>query len=53
MNSAGELHIQPLLDGLEEIHDQVMRDVESAQRQHVLVIGPLTFDQGDIQALPP
>ena len=51
VNAAGELHIQPLFDGLEEIHDQMMRDVKSAQSQHVLVIRPFAFDERDVQSL--
>ena len=51
MNAAGELHIQSLLDGLEEIHDQVMRDVVSAEREHILVVRPLAFHQLDVEAL--
>ena len=50
MDTAGEFHVQALFDGFEKIHDQVMRDVESAQRQHVLVIRPLAFDQRHLEA---
>ena len=50
MNAAGELHIQSLFDGFEKVHDQMMRHVESAQCQHVLVIRPLAFDERDVQA---
>ena len=28
----------------------MMRDVESAQRQHILVVGPLTFHKTNIEA---
>ena len=51
MNAAGELHIQSLFDGFEKVHDQMVRHVESAQGQHVLVIRPLAFDKRDVQAL--
>ena len=50
MDAAGEFHVQSLFDRLEKIHDQVMRHVEPAQRQHILVIGPLAFDERDLQA---
>ena len=49
MDSAGEFHIESLLDRLEKIHDEMMRDVESAQRQHILVVGPFAFHQLDIE----
>ena len=50
MDAAGEFHVQALFDGFEKIHDQVMRDVKSAQRQHVFVIRPLAFDQRHLEA---
>src|ERR1043166_9151736 len=49
MDATGELDVQSLLDGLEKIHDQMMRHVVSAERQHVLVILPITLHQGNVQ----
>ena len=49
MDAAGEFDIQALFNGLEKIHDQVMRDVKSSQRHHVLVIRPVAFDQDRVQ----
>ena len=51
VDAAGEFHVHPLLDRLEEVHHQVMRDVKAAQRQHVLVCRPLAADQFDVQPL--
>ena len=50
MDSAGEFHVEPLFDRLEEIHHEMMRDVEPAERQHVLVVGPLAFHQTNIES---
>src|SRR5438270_5937539 len=49
VDSAGKFHIKPLLDRLEKIHHQMMCDVETAQRQHILVVGPFAFDQADLE----
>ena len=49
MDAAGELHVQPLLDGLEEVHHEVMRDVVTAEREHVLVFRPLAFHERDVE----
>ena len=46
-----KLHVQTLLNRLEQIHNQVMRDVETAEREHVLVFRLLVFDQFNIQSL--
>ena len=51
MDSGGELHVQALLNRLEEIHHEVMRDVEAAEREHILVFRPLAFHQFDIESL--
>src|SRR5271155_5212549 len=51
MDPSRKFHIQPLFNRLEQIHNQVMRDVETAKRKHVLVFRPLAFDQFNIQSL--
>ena len=50
MNASGEPDIQTLFKGLKEVHHQMVRDIESAQRQDVLVFRPLAFDEFDIEA---
>ena len=45
MDASGEFDIESLLDGFEEIHDQMMRHVVAAERQHVLVILPVTLNE--------
>src|SRR6266498_856359 len=50
MDAAGEFDVQALFDRLEKIHHQMMGHVESAQRQHVLVVRPLALDQRNVQA---
>ena len=49
VDPAGELHVEPLLDRLEEIHHEVMRDVVTAQSEHVLVVRPFAFHQFDLE----
>ena len=44
------LHVQALFDRLEEIHHEMMRDVEAAEREHILVFRPFAFDQFDIES---
>ena len=51
MDSGGEFHIEPLLDRLEKIHDEVVRDIESAERQHIFVIGPFALYHFDLEPL--
>ena len=51
MNSRRETHVKSLLDRLQEIHDEMVRDIESAQSQDVLVVRPLAFHQFDVEAL--
>ena len=51
VDSGGELHVEPLLDRLEEIHHEVVRDVEAAEREHVLVLRPLALHQLDLEPL--
>ena len=51
VDAAGELHVQPLLDGLEEVHHQVVRHVEPPQRQRVLVRRPLAPHQLNLEPL--
>ena len=41
MNPPGEFHIHSLFDRLEEVHHEVMRDVEAAEREHVFIFRPL------------
>src|SRR5262245_5562994 len=50
MDSTGELDVQSLFDGFEEIHDKVMRDVVTTERQHVFVILPVALHERDIEA---
>src|SRR6185437_15475948 len=45
MNPAREFHVQPLFNGLEEVHHQVVRDVETSEGKNVLVGGPVALDQ--------
>ena len=49
MDAAGEFHVQSLLDRLEEIHHEMMRDVVAAEREHVLVIRPFAFHEADVE----
>ena len=49
MNSAGKFDIEALLDRLEKIHYQVVRYVEPAEREHVLVIRPFAFHQLNVE----
>ena len=49
VDAGGELHVEPLLDRLEEIHHEVMRDVVTAEREHVLVVRPLALHQFDLE----
>jgi hypothetical protein len=51
VDAAGHSHVQALLDGLEEVHDQVVGDVEPAQREHVLVFGPLALHELGLEPL--
>ena len=51
MNSGGEPDIESLLDRLQEIHHQVMGDVEPAEREHILVVRPLAFHHLDFETL--
>jgi len=44
MNSAGDLYVDALLEGLKEIHDEMMGDIEAAEGEVVFVIGPFAFD---------
>ena len=45
-----EGNIKALFYRFQEIHHQVMRNIEATQRQHVLVVGPLTFYQANIKS---
>src|SRR5678815_4666599 len=45
VNAGGKLHVEPLLDRLEEIHHEMVCDVVAAEREHVLVFAPLTFHE--------
>ena len=51
MYSGGELHIQPLLNRLEQVHDQMIGDVKPAQRKNVFVCRPVAFHQLDVESL--
>ena len=51
MDSAGELYVQSLFDRFKEIHDEVMSDIETAESEHILVVGPFTLHQADIEPL--
>jgi hypothetical protein len=46
-----DLRVEPLLDRLQEHHDQVVRDVEAAERERVLVGLPLAPDELDLDPL--
>ena len=49
VNAGGEFHVEPLLDRLEEIHHEMVRDVVAAEREHVLVFAPLAFHELDLE----
>jgi hypothetical protein len=51
MDPGGEIYVQALLNRLEEIHNQVMRYVKTAEREDILVFRPLAFDQFNIESL--
>src|SRR5712692_4596417 len=51
MDSGKESYVQPLLDWLQEIHHQMLRDVVAAQRQRIFVIRPGTFHQLRLESL--
>ena len=53
MNASRKFHVQSLLDGLKQVHNQVMRDVEPAKREHIFIFGPLAFDQFNIEPFLP
>ena len=45
VDAGGESYVEPLLDRLEEIHHEMVRDVVTAEREHVLVFAPLAFHE--------
>ena len=49
VNSAGEFHIKALFDRLQEIHHQMMRNVETAESEDVFIICPFAFHQTRIE----
>jgi hypothetical protein len=49
MNSASKFHIEALFDRLQEIHHQMVRDIETAERENVLVVCPFTLHQIDVE----
>ena len=49
MNSAGEFHVQALFDRLQEIHHQMMRNIETAESEDVFVVRPFAFHQTRIE----
>src|SRR6266487_3161267 len=51
VDSGQESYVQPLLDWLQEIHHQMLRDVVAAQRQRVFIIRPGTFHQLRLESL--
>src|SRR5579864_3929838 len=50
MNSSGEFYIEALFDRFKKIHHQVMRDIESPEREDIFIIRPFTFHQTDIES---
>jgi len=51
VNPSANLHIQALLDGLEKIHNQVVRDVIRPQCERVLVLRPLALHHFHLEPL--
>jgi hypothetical protein len=49
VDAAGEPHVEPLLNRLEEIHHELLRDVVAAEGERVLVVLPVALDQLDIR----
>ena len=50
MHSAQKSHVQALLDRLEKVHDEVVRDVVGAEGKIVFVVCPTAFNQFGLQA---
>src|SRR5215212_2253370 len=49
MNSSSEFNVEALLNRLEKIHHEMMRDVVTAQRENVFVLGPFALHEFDIE----
>ena len=49
VDAGGKFYVEPLLDRLEEIHHEMVRDVVTAEREHVLVFAPLAFHELDLE----
>ncbi len=50
MDSSSKSYVQALFNRLEQIHNQMMGYVETAEREHILVFRPFAFDQFDIES---
>jgi len=50
MNSASEFYVKALFDRFQEIHHQMMGNVEAAESEDVFVICPFAFHQARIES---